>query len=74
MSMQACVVRVTIFSTGGKLPVSCVQSYTLLLRCPFFILHLIKLQHTHTQSHTHPGTNNINYFFSGPLTKRVQHQ
>ena len=59
MSMQACVVCVTIFSTGGKLPVSCVQSYTLLLRCPFFIVHLIKLQHTHTQSHTHTQVQTI---------------
>ena len=56
MSMQACVVWVTIFSTGGKFPVALVQSYTLLLRRPFFILHLINLQHMHTQSHTQVQT------------------
>ena len=59
MFMQACVVHVTIFSTGDKFPVSLVQSYTLLLRLPFFILHIIKLQHAHTQSHTHTQVQTI---------------
>ena len=48
MSMQACAVRVTVFSTGGKFPVSPIFYSD--VHSSYFTY---KLQRTHTQSHTH---------------------